>query len=45
VLHALGASKEDVMADYLLTNERLKPGSLPSGRAASGAAGIPAGLV
>lgn len=31
VLHALGASKEDVMRDYLLTNERLKPGSLPSG--------------
>lgn len=31
VLHALGATKEDVMHDYLLTNERLKPGSLPSG--------------
>ncbi len=25
VLHALGASHEDVMRDYLLTNERLKP--------------------
>jgi len=25
VLHALGASAEDVMRDYLLTNERLKP--------------------
>jgi protein-tyrosine phosphatase len=31
VLHALDASKEEVMRDYLLTNERLKPGSLPSG--------------
>jgi protein-tyrosine phosphatase len=31
VLHALGASPEEVMLDYLLTNERLKPGSLPSG--------------
>jgi protein-tyrosine phosphatase len=28
VLHALGASDEAVMQDYLLTNERLKPASL-----------------
>jgi protein-tyrosine phosphatase len=27
VLHALGATREDVMHDYLLTNERLKPPS------------------
>ena len=25
ILHALGASRDDVMRDYLLTNERLKP--------------------
>ena len=31
VLHALGASKEDVMHDYLLTNERLKPVPLTAG--------------
>lgn len=28
VLHALGASGEEVMRDYLLTNERLEPASL-----------------
>ena len=28
ILHALGASRDDVMRDYLLTNERLKPLSL-----------------
>jgi protein-tyrosine phosphatase len=31
VLHALGASHEDVMRDYLLTNERLKPVALAAG--------------
>jgi protein-tyrosine phosphatase len=31
VLHALGASRDDVMLDYLLTNERLKPVSLAAG--------------
>ncbi len=28
LLHALGASDDEVMSDYLLTNERLKPASL-----------------
>ncbi|MDB5873808.1 MAG: hypothetical protein JWQ07_3250 [Ramlibacter sp.] len=32
LLHALDASQEDVMRDYLLTNERLKPVSLTGGQ-------------